>query len=117
MSEAEPVPGTARRIELARSAEFSIGALQVRPALREVVVAEKSQTLQPRVMQVLVALTRADGEVVSRDDLVASCWDSLAVSEDAINRCISQLRKLAEQSGAFSIDTIARVGYRLAVSA
>ena len=64
-------------------------------------------------MQVLTALSRQRGEVVSRDDLVASCWGGRAVSEDAINRSISQIRRLAQQHGGFSIETVARVGYRL----
>ncbi|WP_297695100.1 hypothetical protein, partial [Phenylobacterium sp.] len=43
--------------------------------------------LEPRVMQVLVALARERGEIVSRDDLIASCWAGRIVGEDAINRC------------------------------
>ena len=105
--------GPDSRIELAREAEFDLGAIKVRPALCEVVVAGEARSLQPRVMQVLVCLSRRRGEVASRDELVTRCWDGLAVSEDSISRCISQLRKLAEDSGAFAIDTIARVGYRL----
>ena len=93
--------------------------MQVRPSSREVVLDGKSQILQPRVMQVLVALGRRSGEVVSRDDLVTRCWDGLAVSEDAISRCIGQLRKLAEEAKgqSFDIETVARVGYRLTASA
>ena len=52
--------------------------------------------LQPRVMQVLVARARAGGEVVSRDELLASCWGGLAIGDDAINRCIGRLRRLSE---------------------
>ena len=73
-----------------------------------------SETLEPRVMQVLVALARVKGEILSRDDLIESCWDGVVVGEDAINRCIGRLRKAAEASGnEFSIETVPRVGYRL----
>ena len=67
-------------------------------------------------MQALVRLARAHGAVVSRDDLIQSCWGGRAVSEDAINRCIAKLRQLAEKNEAasFVIETIPRVGYRLA---
>src|SRR5258708_29584401 len=66
-------------------------------------------------MQVLVALYRAKGAVVSRDDLIARCWEGRIVGEDAINRAIWRLRKLAEADGDanFTIETIPRVGYRL----
>ena len=42
--------------------------------------------LDPRVMQVLVALTGAAGKVLSRDDLIALCWDGRIVGDNAINR-------------------------------
>jgi TolB-like protein/tetratricopeptide (TPR) repeat protein len=64
-------------------------------------------------MQVLVALAQRQGQVVSRDALVEMCWGGRAVSEDAIQRAIAKVRKLGETSGAFHIDTVARVGYRL----
>ena len=100
-------------IDLAREAAFTLGALEVRPATREVVVGEASELLEPRVMQVLVALARRRGEVVSRDELILSCWGGRAVGDDAINRCIARIRRLAESHGGFSLETIARVGYRL----
>jgi len=100
-------------VQLAHQAAVSVGGLEVRPSTREVVWAGGREVLQPRVMQVLVALALAGGEVVSRDDLIAQCWDGRIVSEDAINFVIGQVRKLATQTGAFRLETIARVGYRL----
>ncbi|MGH6878977.1 MAG: winged helix-turn-helix domain-containing tetratricopeptide repeat protein, partial [Rhizomicrobium sp.] len=67
----------------------------------------------PRVMQVLTLLARRRGEVVSRDDLIALCWGGRSVSEDAINRSIAGVRRLADLSGEFLIETVRRVGYRL----
>ena len=102
-------------IDLAREPDLRLGPLLVRPALSEVVAADQIIRLQPRVMQVLVALARADGEVVSRDELLASCWGGLAIGDDAINRCIGRLRRLADEEapGAFTIGTLPRIGYRL----
>jgi len=65
-------------------------------------------------MQVLVALARAEGGVVSQRELIDACWSGRIVGEDAIYRCIVRLRALAATlEGAFCIETIARVGYRL----
>src|SRR5262245_33676726 len=64
-------------------------------------------------MQVLVVLARRRGQVVSRDQLIEECWAGRVVGEDAINRCIARVRRLAEAHGGFSIETIARVGHRL----
>ena len=105
-------------IILARAPEFSLGGVVVRPALRQVVAAEgREEILEPRVMQVLVALARAEGGIVTRDDLTRSCWDGRVVGEDAINRVISRLRRLTEGTGqgAFRIETVTKVGYRLLI--
>ncbi len=100
---------------LADEDDFQLGELFVRPSLREVLVGDRREILEPRVMQVLVALARANGAVVSRDELIRRCWGGRIVSEDAINRAVSKIRQLAELSGrrAFEIETIPRVGYRL----
>lgn len=106
-------------IDLAQEADFELGLLRVRPARCEVEWNGVSQTLQRRVMQVLVALARAHGSVVSQNDLVARCWRGLSVSDDAIYRCISKLRKLAADypDQPFSIEAIPGVGYRLTSAA
>ena len=102
-------------MQLAHQAGFSLGSLEVRPPTREVVSLNGREVLQPRVMQVLVMLARAQGAVVSRDDLIASCWDGRVVGEDAITLVMMKLRKLAARSGgAFAVETVPRVGYRLA---
>ena len=102
-------------MQLAHQAAFSLGTLDVRPSTREVVSTEGREVLQPRVMQVLVTLANARGAVVSRDDLIATCWDGRVVGEDAITLVMMKLRKLAGRSGgAFAVETIPRVGYRLA---
>jgi DNA-binding winged helix-turn-helix (wHTH) protein/TolB-like protein len=102
-----------RQIELAREAPFTLGLAEVRPATREVVAGELREVLEPRVMQVLVALAQRRGEVVSRDELTIACWNGRVVGDDAINRCIGAVRKLAANFGGFALETIPRVGYRL----
>lgn len=102
-------------MQLAHQAAFALGELEVRPPTCEVISPQGREVLQPRVMQVLVMLARARGAVVSRDDLIATCWSGRVVGEDAITLVMMKLRKLAERSGgAFAVETIPRVGYRLA---
>jgi len=100
-------------IDLAEEGDFALGNLRVRPSLREVSANGQAEMLEPRVMQVLVAFARQRGEVVSRDRLVETCWGGRTVGEDAVNRCIARIRRLAESHGGFAIETIPRVGYRL----
>ena len=99
-------------VDLARAARFRLGDLEVDPPRRRVSTGE---TLEPRVMQVLVALARANGAVVSRDELIRTCWDGRIVGEDSITRVVGALRRLAEEpgGGAFKIETVPKVGYRL----
>jgi DNA-binding winged helix-turn-helix (wHTH) protein/TolB-like protein len=107
------------RIDLAREADFSVGALRVRPSRREIEGGGVRLELQRRVMQVLVALAHPSAEVVSQDELISRCWGGLAVGEDAVSRCIGQLRRVAQQwpEPPFEIVTIAGVGYRLVPAA
>lgn len=100
-------------IDLAREPDFLVGWLTIRPSLRQVEAGPESETLEPRVMQVLVALFQRRNEVVSRDELIGRCWGGRIVGEDAISRCITRVRKLGETHQAFALETIPRVGYRL----
>jgi DNA-binding winged helix-turn-helix (wHTH) protein/tetratricopeptide (TPR) repeat protein len=119
MQEAFPSDGKPQAIDLAHQPDFSLGLLTVKPSTREIVRPDGARdVLEPRVMQVLVALHRAAPEVVSRDDLIAQCWDGRIVGDDAMNGAIGKLRRLAnaDQGASFVIETIPRVGYRLTVA-
>jgi DNA-binding winged helix-turn-helix (wHTH) protein/tetratricopeptide (TPR) repeat protein len=100
-------------VDLTKTLDFTLGRLTVKPSTLQVEDSGVHETLEPRIMQVLVALHQANGQVVSRDDLIAQCWDGRVVSDDAINRTIGKLRRLAETGGSFIIETVPRVGYRL----
>ncbi len=89
----------------------------IRPATREVLHGNSRVVVEPQVMAVLLTLARKQGDVVTRDDLQEACWDGRIVSDDAINRVISRVRKVAELTGGkdFELETITKVGYRLVV--
>ncbi len=99
---------------MTQTPSFSIEALRIDPLTRQVSYGDGAhETLEPRVMEVFIALHRADEAVVSRSDLILSCWGGIVVGDDAIQRVIQRLRKVAARSGAFRIETISKVGYRL----
>ncbi len=118
MNQRSRPPARPEPIRLSEEPDFVIGGIEVRPSLREVRRGATKEQLEPRVMQVLVALARAEGAVVSRDDLIQRCWEGRIVGEAAINRCICKLRDLSEAGGeqTFHIETIPRVGYRIAAA-
>jgi DNA-binding winged helix-turn-helix (wHTH) protein/tetratricopeptide (TPR) repeat protein len=104
-------------IDLAHQSDFELGGLQVRPRLLEVVAPTKVQRVEPRIMQVLVALWLRRGAVVSRDELIGSCWNGVVVGDNAIHRAVAGVRRLGEigvaGAPAFTVATIPKVGYRL----
>ena len=105
------IPG---RAVLAREPAFSLGPVKVSPSTREVIIGGERHAVEPRVMQLLVVMAKARGAVVSREELIDRCWDGRIVGDDAVNHAIAKLRQLAgESSGAFAVETIPRVGYRL----
>jgi DNA-binding winged helix-turn-helix (wHTH) protein len=100
--------------DLAHATNFSLADLKVSPSTLEVTgPLGRREILQPRVMQVLVALARRRGAMMSRDDLIRECWEGRIVGEDALNRTIVRLRRLARDHGGFTLETIPRVGYRI----
>jgi DNA-binding winged helix-turn-helix (wHTH) protein/TolB-like protein/tetratricopeptide (TPR) repeat protein len=75
----------------------------------------QSVRLEPKVMQVLVCLARGAGDVVEKEQLIRTVWPDTFVSDDALTRCISELRKTFEDDARESriIQTIPKIGYRL----
>ena len=74
-----------------------------------------TRDLEPKVLQVLIALASVRPSVVSRDRLIEQCWDGRIVGDDALNRCIVALRHLAREFSPepFAIETVPRGGYSL----
>jgi TolB-like protein/DNA-binding winged helix-turn-helix (wHTH) protein len=113
----EAVVPDLREVVLAHEPRRRIGPITIEPAFRRLRHADgREEIIDPKVMQVLVALLRENGEVLTRADLNFSCWGR-AVGDDALNRVVSRLRRVAEGIGAgvFRIETVTRVGFRLVV--
>jgi DNA-binding winged helix-turn-helix (wHTH) protein len=100
-------------IDLAEHLPFRLGRLVVDPLARELRFGREIERVEPQPMKVLVALADQRGEVVTRYDLIERCWDGRIVGEDVINRSILLLRRIATTSGAFTIETVPKAGYRL----
>ena len=49
--------------------------------------------MRPRVMELLVYLAQARGQVVSKDTLLNEVWGTDAVSESALTRTMTELRQ------------------------
>ena len=89
--EVRPWPSRAASQDLSKAAPFVLGARSVDPPTLKLTRGTSAAVLEPRVMQVLVALAGSAGQVLSRDDLIALCRDSRIVGDNAINRVESIL--------------------------
>src|ERR1700730_19096134 len=105
------------RIDVHDALKLRIGSWIATRSLNLLERGTRSIRIEPRAMDVLVHLARHDGAVVSVDDIVASVWNGVAVSDSSVYLAIRQLRQaLADgDEGTRYIETIPKRGYRLAV--
>lgn len=84
---------------------------------RTLVVDTEQLYLEPRIFDLLLALLTAEQQQLSREQLIAQVWQGRVVSESAINRAVSLLRKALSQLDASQpyLETLPKVGYRLLV--
>jgi DNA-binding winged helix-turn-helix (wHTH) protein len=99
--------------DLAGRADFVLGAASVSPSTRVIRGPGGEAALEPRAMQVLVALADAQGAVVTRAALFDRCWGNAVVGDDSLNRAVADVRRAARTVGGFTIETVPRTGYRL----
>jgi Tol biopolymer transport system component/DNA-binding winged helix-turn-helix (wHTH) protein len=76
---------------------------------------EDEITLEPKVMEVLVFLADRAGKTVTKEDFFETVWDGAVLTDDALSRCISGLRKSLDDDtrNPRYIETIRKLGYRL----
>lgn len=93
---------------------YRIGELTLHPRL-QLLRDGSPLPLGARALDVLSALAAANGDVVTKDQLIDEVWDGSIVEENAIQAQISALRKaLGDEAGR--LVTIHRRGYRLDVA-
>src|SRR5215468_6505304 len=70
--------------------------------------------LSPKAYDVLVALVRQRGHLVTKDELLTRLWPGCFVEEGSLNVCVSALRKALGEDATrpIYIETVARSGYR-----
>jgi TolB-like protein/DNA-binding winged helix-turn-helix (wHTH) protein len=97
---------------------FRLDALTVDPRTGDVSGPGGCEKLDPKVMDVLVLLAEHAGQVVLREDLLARLWPAVVVTDDALSRCIYELRRQLSQAGGderykMLLETLPKRGYRL----
>lgn len=94
---------------------FMLGACEIRPAEHCIIRAGDKHHVEPKSMAVLLELAVNSTDLVNRDDLISKVWPRGFVTDDVLNRCISQLRSALgdDPKSPTYIATVPRMGYRL----
>lgn len=97
------------------NADFRLAGWVIRPQRDCMERGEVVVHVKPKAMAVLECLARANGNVVTRDDLFDAVWPHGEVTDDALTQCIVELRKAFGDSARHPkiIETIPKVGFRL----
>ncbi|MDP2717015.1 winged helix-turn-helix domain-containing protein [Rheinheimera sp.] len=102
-------------INTEHTASWQLGRIIYESQNRQLQQGEQQLYLEPRQHKLLLVLLQHASQVVSREQLISSVWDGRIVSEGAINRAVSMLRKafasLDPQTNY--IETLPKLGYRL----
>lgn len=95
--------------------DFCLGEWLVLPRQGRIRRGDEAVHVSPRAMAVLVYLAQADGDVVSRNDLLDAIWPRMAVTQDALSQCIVELRKAFSDNPRDPrvIESIPKLGIRL----
>jgi DNA-binding winged helix-turn-helix (wHTH) protein len=96
-------------------APFRIGAWLVDPAACELRNGESTVRVRPKVMDLLTALARNPGQVLSKSCLLDMVWPDVTVGDASLSVAVGELRDaLGDQTEQpVFIETIPRRGYRL----
>ncbi len=92
-----------------------VGEWLLDPATNEISRGGERVHLEPKAVDLLLALARRANEVVSREELLAQVWAGVFVGDDVLTQGVIKLRKaLGDASGEPRyIQTIPKRGYRL----
>lgn len=103
---------------LETGATFAFGPFWVSAERREVLCSGVPVQLGSRAFDLLVALLRREGQLVTKDELMAEVWPDTVVEENNLKVQISALRKVLEQKGVSErcLVTIPGRGYRFTAS-
>jgi len=98
--------------------DFYLGPILIEPDRLRLSLHGQATIVQPRVMDVLVALASAGDTVISRQALEAQVWTDLHVGYHALARAVYEARKAMEEisPGCDLLQTIPRRGYRLKIA-
>lgn len=100
----------------AKPSRFRLGEWLVAPRECRIDGVGVSQSIEPKLMDVLVFLCERDGGVVSAEELLIALWRGTFYGDNPVHKSIAQLRRILGDSATQPryIATIRKRGYRIA---
>ena len=94
---------------------FNLGDWEILPGHRELRRGDEVRRPEPKQFDVLIALAKRDTNAVTKQELIDEVWGGRATADEAITRCVSQLRQHLDdrETPHQLIETLQRHGYRL----
>jgi adenylate cyclase len=94
---------------------YRIGSFLLVPGRRELFLGEITVPLGSRAFDLLLALVKRQGQLATKDELMAEVWSGTIVDENNLAAQVSALRKVlsADPSLARDLQTVPGRGYRL----
>jgi DNA-binding winged helix-turn-helix (wHTH) protein len=88
-------------------------AISTYAARSQIAFGEAVTRVEPKVMAVLVALSRVSRRNDVARKLFEEVWNGRAVTDDALTRCISALRRVFREGEGVEIKALPKLGYVL----
>lgn len=101
-------------VVLADGAEYKVGRFTLRPH-RQLLDGAVPVSIGRKALDVLSVLARAEGALVTKDELMAAVWPNTIVEENAIQVHVAALRRVLGEDAEL-LSTAHGLGYRLAVT-
>jgi len=102
-----------QKIEPLNQESFYLGDWIISPKKNQIKNDLSTQTIQPKLIEVLTFLCSRQNKIISSDDLIKQCWPKQFISDNPVHKCIAQLRKALGDSSKCPkyIATIPKRGY------
>lgn len=93
---------------------FRFADWEVDPSTNSIARGGERKQMEPRVMDVLLALCKRASTVVSTEELLEQCWGTTLHGDNPVHKTIAQLRSLLGDNtkAPIYIETIRKRGYR-----
>lgn len=93
---------------------FSTAGVEVNVSQNSIVVDGQNSLLQPKVLELLTLLCAAQGETLTKQELIQTLWPDTVVGPDSLANTMARLRKVIndDAKNPTYIQTVQRKGYR-----